>query len=105
MFEKENLQAVIPVDSEHFDMRMPTNYVDMTASDLEFGGAWSWKKFWTGVMIVGLSVAVATGIGAALAVGLTATVLGCIAGTSAVIGIGGLCGSMATSPSEFSSSE
>ena len=55
-------------------MRMPANYVDMSESEMEFDGSWSWGKFWAGVAIAGLALAVVGGIGmfAAAAVSITA---------------------------------
>ena len=55
-------------------LKMPTNYVDMSESEMEFDGSWSWGKFWAGVAIAGLALAVVGGIGmfAAAAVSITA---------------------------------
>ena len=55
-------------------LKMPTNYVDMSESEMQFDGSWSWGKFWAGVAIVGLALAVGGGIGmfAAAAVSTTA---------------------------------
>ena len=38
-------------------MKLPTNYVDMNETDMQFDGSWSWKKFWTGMAIASLVVA------------------------------------------------
>ena len=40
-----------------YAMKMPTSYVEMTSTDLEYDGGWSWKKFWTGMAIASLVVA------------------------------------------------
>jgi len=39
------------------EMTMPSNYVDMNETDMQFDGSWSWKKFWTGMAIASLVVA------------------------------------------------
>jgi Na+(H+)/acetate symporter ActP len=73
-------------------MVMPTNYVDMTTKDLEYEGSFSWRKFWTGVMVAGFALALATGVGGVLATGALATALGTTAGVSMVAGVVGLTG-------------
>ena len=73
-------------------MKMPTKYVDMTAAELEYAGSFSWRKFWTGVMIAGFALALATGVGGVLATGALATALGTTAGISTVAGVVGLAG-------------
>ena len=42
-------------------MRMPTNYVDMSATDMQFDGSWSWGKFWNAMAFVGAAVMVVGG--------------------------------------------
>ncbi len=71
-------------------MKMPTKYVDMTAAELEYAGSFSWRKFWTGVMIAGFALALATDVGGVLATGALATALGTTAGLSTVAGVVGL---------------
>ena len=39
------------------EMTMPSNYVDMNETEMQFDGSWSWKKFWTGMTIASLVVA------------------------------------------------
>ncbi len=73
-------------------MKMPTKYVDMTAAELEYAGSFSWRKFWTGVMIAGFALALATGVGGVLATGALSTALGTTAGISFVAGVVGLTG-------------
>ena len=73
-------------------MKMPTKYVDMTAAELEYAGSFSWRKFWTGVMIAGFALALATGVGGVLATGALSTALGTTAGISTVAGVVGLTG-------------
>ena len=57
-----------------YAMKMPTSYVDMSESEMQFDGSWSWGKFWAGVAIAGLALAVVGGVGmfAAAAVSITA---------------------------------
>jgi len=38
-------------------MRMPTNYVDMSATDMQFDGSWSWGKFWNAMVVGGCLMA------------------------------------------------
>ena len=55
-------------------LKMPANYVDMSESEMQFDGSWSWGKFWAGVAIAGVALAVVGGIGmfAAATVSITA---------------------------------
>ncbi len=71
-------------------MRMPTNYVDMSATDMQFDGSWSWGKFWNAMAFVGAAVMVAGIVTLALATGGAAMVVGgCLmAGGMAMIGAG-----------------
>ncbi len=77
-------------------MVMPTNYVDMTTTDMAYTGSFSWNKFWKGVMIAGFALAVVTGVGGIAAIGIGASVsvgtITGIAGTAFVAGLGGLMG-------------
>ena len=71
-------------------MRLPTNYVDMSETDMQFDGGWSWKKFFVGVAIVGGIVALG-GIGVAIG-GLAAVNMAVFAGGMTALGAGGLVG-------------
>ncbi len=71
-----------------YAMKMPTNYVEMTSTDLEYDGGWSWKKFFVGVAIVGGIVALG-GIGVAIG-GLAAVNMAVFAGGMTALGAGGL---------------
>ena len=64
-----------------YEMKMPTNYVDMNARELEYGGGWNWKKILTTVAVVVAVTAVycvvpiaAVYVGCAMAVSTSATV-------------------------------
>jgi len=89
------------MENANHQMKMPMNYVDMSATEMEFDGGWSWKKFFVGVAIAGavlcvggaavgliggamLSTTLAAGGGIAMAAGL-------------VLGLGGSAGIIATS--------
>jgi hypothetical protein len=73
-------------------MVMPTNYVDMTTKDLEYEGSFSWRKFWTGVMVAGFALSLVAGGAGVLATGALATALGTTCGISFVAGVVGLTG-------------
>ena len=75
------------MDNATFDMKMPTNYVDMSAAEMEFDGGWSWKTFFTAVAIVG---AVAIGAGAGLL--LAGSIVGLAGGAAAsgLVAAGGI---------------
>ncbi len=78
-------------------MVMPTDYVDMTAADMAYTGSFSWNKFWKGVMIAGFAIAIASGVGGIIALGVGATtatvgVFATVAGAAAVVGFAGLMG-------------
>ena len=73
-------------------MRMPTNYVDMNADEIEYEGGWSWEKFRRAAIIgaiVGAGVAAAVftcgaSVGVSIGVASTlieATALGAISGS------------------------
>ena len=38
------------------EMTMPSNYVDMNETDMQFDGSWSWKKFFVGMAIAGVAL-------------------------------------------------
>lgn len=57
-------------------LKMPTNYVDMSSTEMEFDGGWSWKKFFVGVAIVGAFIALG---------GIGGVVGGLIAGSGAFV--------------------
>ena len=74
-----------------YTMRMPSNYVEMSSSEMEYDGGWSWNKaFFTaaivGAVIAGVGAIVLTGGAAAfvMAGGATCT----LAGPSTAMGIG-----------------
>ncbi len=61
-------------------LKMPTNYVDMSESEMEFDGGWSWSKFFAVVGIVGAAI---------IGCGVAGALVGAIAGSmSVVIGSG-----------------
>ena len=66
-------------------MRMPTNYVDMSAAEIEFDGGWSWKTFFTAVAIVG-AVAMGGGAGLLLAGSIVGLAGGAVASSLVVAG-------------------
>ncbi|MBE6522345.1 MAG: hypothetical protein E7Z62_04365 [Thermoplasmata archaeon] len=70
------------------EMKMPTNYVDMSESEMEFDGGWSWGKFFATVAIVGVAIA-CCGVAGVL-VGAMAGSMALIAGSGAVLGIGSI---------------
>ena len=78
------------------EMVMPTNYVDMTETDMAYAGSFSWNKFWKGVMIAGFAIAVVAGVGGigALALGAATATVGGFATAAAVGGTIGLIGLM-----------
>ena len=67
-------------------MKMPTNYVDMSESEMEFDGGWSWGKFFAAVAIVGAAIA-CCGVAGVL-VGAIAGSTALIAGSGVAVGIG-----------------
>jgi len=76
------------MDNATHGMKLPTNYVDMSETDMQFDGGWSWKKFFVGVAIVGGIVALG-GIGVAIG-GLAAVNMAVFAGGMTALGAGGL---------------
>ena len=73
-----------------YAMKMPTNYVEMTSTDLEYDGGWSWNKIFYTAAIVG---AVVAGIGAVIMTGGAAAFLAAGVATtstaaSTAIGVG-----------------
>ncbi len=86
-------------------MRMPTNYVDMNADEIEYGGGWGWKSFLVSVGVAAVIgavaivaapaiVAIATGAAVSAAVGGITT--GAIAGGALSGAITGAIGYVAT---------
>ncbi len=76
------------MDNANIVMKMPTNYVDMNASELKFDGGWSWKTFGKVALIVGAVAAVG---------GLTVLLSGAILGAGAAAGGFAAAGALATS--------
>lgn len=68
--------------ADAYAMKMPTDYVDMSADELEYDGGWGWKSFF-------VSVGVAAVIGA-VAVVATPVIVATIAGASIGAAIGGI---------------
>ncbi|MBR4203379.1 MAG: hypothetical protein IKQ93_07390 [Candidatus Methanomethylophilaceae archaeon] len=73
------------MDNATSEMKMPTNYVDMSAAEIEFDGGWSWKTFFTAVAIVG-AVAIAGGAGLLLAGSIVGLAGGAVASTLVAAG-------------------
>lgn len=63
------------------ELKMPTNYVDMSASELEYDGGFSWKQFEK----VALITAVAVGLTCILAGAFVAPTFGAMAATEAAV--------------------
>ncbi len=59
-----------------YTMKMPSNYVEMNASEMEYDGGWSWNKFFAGVAIAGAIIALG-GVGGVIG--------GLIAGSGAFV--------------------
>ena len=81
-----------------YAMKMPTSYVEMTSTDLEYDGGWSWKKFWTGMAVASLVVAAvfapmaAVGYYASLSTLFTVGTIGTsVAATGLFAGVCGEC--------------
>ena len=63
-----------------YTLKMPTNYVEMDSSEMQYDGGWSWNKVFFTAAIVG---AVIAGVGAAILTGgATAFVIAGVASTS-----------------------
>ena len=81
-------------------MRLPTNYVDMSETDMQFDGGWSWNKFFVGVAIAGAIIGGAglLTLGAGIVVFSTTAMLAGTIGIGAGLGLGvaGTAGSVAT---------
>jgi len=65
-------------------MKMPTNYVDMSETDMQYDGGWSWKAtLWTCVAAVALGTIIAAAaampLAAGIVVGTVAFGVGCFA--------------------------
>ena len=69
------------------EMKMPGNYVDMSASEMEYSGGFDWGKF---LEIAGL-VTILAGIGTGLGAGLyTGTARQFVAGSGIAMVVGGI---------------
>ena len=84
-----------------YAMKMPTSYVEMTSTDLEYDGSWSWKKFFVGMAIAGVALC-ALGAGtffvASALVASTAMTVGGVALTAGFgLTLAGVTGSAAIS--------
>ena len=86
------------MENANHQMKMPMNYVDMSATEMEFDGGWSWKKFFVGVAIAGavLCVGGAGLIGGAMLSTTIAAGGGITMAAGFVIGLGGVAGIIAT---------
>ena len=74
-----------------YAMKMPTNYVEMTSTDLEYDGSWSWNKFFStaaiaGAIVAGIGAAILTGGAAAFILGGGALYTGTAATTAMAVG-------------------
>ena len=70
---------------ESHELIMPEGYVDMSAGELGYDGGFSWKKFFSGVAIAGIIVAIG-------GIGVTAVAL--YAGVSATAGVAMIAGGL-----------
>ena len=55
-----------------YGMRMPARFADMAPAEMEYGGAWSWKKF---KRTFTRGVAVAAGVGAVVGVAASISII------------------------------
>jgi len=69
------------------EMRMPTNYIDMSVAEMQYEGGFSWKTFGIAVAIVG-AVALAVALGAGVVgVGMMAGAFGTVGTGSTLVGV------------------
>ncbi len=70
-----------------YEMRMPTNYTDMSVAEMQYEGGFSWKTFGIAVAIVG-AVALAVALGAGVVgVGMMAGAFGTVGTGSTLVGV------------------
>ena len=74
-----------------YTMKMPTNYVEMDSSEMEYDGGWSWNKFFAvtaivGAVVAGIGAAILTGGAAAFIIGGGALYAGTAATTAMAVG-------------------
>ena len=67
-----------------YTMKLPTNYVDMSETDMQYDGGWTWKAtLWTCVATVALGTIIAAAaampLAAGIVVGTIAFGVGCFA--------------------------
>ena len=75
------------------EMKMPSNYVDMSESELEYSGGFSWKKTLEYVALVGIIGGFGTGLSAGLFSGTARQI---VAGIGATMIVGGLASGLAS---------
>ena len=89
------------MENANHQMKMPMNYVDMSAEEIEFDGGWSWKKFFVGVAIAGAVLCVGGAAVGLIGGAMLSTTIAAGGGISMVagfgIGLGGVAGIIATS--------
>ena len=75
------------------EMKMPSNYVDMSESEMEYSGGFNWKKTLEYAALVGVIAGFGTGLSAGLFSGTAKQI---VAGIGVTMIVGGLASGLAS---------